>query len=545
MVVLLALLLALVLKVYVAEAYEIHGRSMMDTFHDDQRVMLLKVFYEIHRGDIIIFSSSDNPQKDLIKRVIGLPGDTVVVNRSDVYVNGQKLREPYAVRNNKEDQTASRWGRASTTSWETTVPTARTAAASTPLTPPPSRARSSCAGGPWSVWARSDRGRGRRPAARPGLPVDREGGAMAAPVTGRVTAAAQGESEFVLVPVAHLLPGKPLPFSLYRRVEGEHILFRGAGRALEAREREGILQNHLTGLYISPADLPRYRAYMDGVLKDLILSREIGPGRKVEAFYSLASGIGAEVMRTPDRPESVASASEVVQGTLALLDGGKEILHLLMEVMSGDFDLVSHAINVTNYGLALARAAGIRKSSDLLEMGLGLFLHDVGLRLVPERILRKRGPLSFEERCVLQRHPQLGVDLFQPLGLLPEASIAIIRDHHERCDGSGYPAGIPAERISTGAAHRRHRLRLRRADHEQPLPAVDLLLRGDPRHAQGAPPGLRPRPPEGLHPDHREGPPPEGRQTLTAGAGMGEARAPRTPPAARAGTAAAAAPRRP
>jgi signal peptidase I len=102
-VVLLALLLALILKVYVAEAYEIHGRSMMDTFHEEERVMLLKVFYEIHRGDIIIFSSSENPQKDLIKRVIGLPGDVVEIDRSDVYVNGVKLKEPYAVRNNKDD----------------------------------------------------------------------------------------------------------------------------------------------------------------------------------------------------------------------------------------------------------------------------------------------------------------------------------------------------------------------------------------------------------------------------------------------------------
>ena len=95
-VVIVALLLALLLKVYVAEAYEIHGRSMEDTFHDCERVMVLKAFYEIQRGDIIIFSSSENPQKDLIKRVIGLPGDTVEVNGSDVLVNGVKLKEPYA-----------------------------------------------------------------------------------------------------------------------------------------------------------------------------------------------------------------------------------------------------------------------------------------------------------------------------------------------------------------------------------------------------------------------------------------------------------------
>src|SRR5262245_23339637 len=72
-VVLLALLIALLLKVYVAEAYEIRGRSMEPSFHQDERVMVLKVLYDIQRGDVIIFSSAENCQKDLIKRVIGLP----------------------------------------------------------------------------------------------------------------------------------------------------------------------------------------------------------------------------------------------------------------------------------------------------------------------------------------------------------------------------------------------------------------------------------------------------------------------------------------
>lgn len=97
LVVLVALCIALLLKVYVAEAYEIRGKSMEPTLEEDQRVMLLKVFYEIHRGDIIIFTSTENgQQKDLIKRVIGLPGDHVRVVNGRVFLNGKELVEPYA-----------------------------------------------------------------------------------------------------------------------------------------------------------------------------------------------------------------------------------------------------------------------------------------------------------------------------------------------------------------------------------------------------------------------------------------------------------------
>lgn len=94
--VLVALVLALTLKTYVAEAYEIKGRSMESTFHDEEKVMVLKSFYGIARGDIIVFASRENPQKDLIKRVVGLPGETVKIVRGQVYINGIKLEECYA-----------------------------------------------------------------------------------------------------------------------------------------------------------------------------------------------------------------------------------------------------------------------------------------------------------------------------------------------------------------------------------------------------------------------------------------------------------------
>jgi signal peptidase I len=94
--VLIALVLALTLKTYVAEAYEIKGRSMEPTFLNGQRVVVLKAFYEIEREDVIVFASTEDPSKDLIKRVVGLPGETLKVAGGQVYINGRKLAENYA-----------------------------------------------------------------------------------------------------------------------------------------------------------------------------------------------------------------------------------------------------------------------------------------------------------------------------------------------------------------------------------------------------------------------------------------------------------------
>lgn len=76
--------------------YQVKGKSMFPTFVDGQYVLtdvLTRRFMQFSRGDVIVFKSPEEEGKDFIKRVIGLPGDTVSVREGHYYVNGQKLDE--------------------------------------------------------------------------------------------------------------------------------------------------------------------------------------------------------------------------------------------------------------------------------------------------------------------------------------------------------------------------------------------------------------------------------------------------------------------
>jgi len=76
----------------------VDGISMMPTLENGEFVLVSKLSYqlgEINRGDIIVFDFPLNPNEELIKRVIGLPGDTISADNGQVYVNGQMLNEPY------------------------------------------------------------------------------------------------------------------------------------------------------------------------------------------------------------------------------------------------------------------------------------------------------------------------------------------------------------------------------------------------------------------------------------------------------------------
>ena len=100
--------------------------------------------------------------------------------------------------------------------------------------------------------------------------------------------------------------------------------------------------------------------------------------------------------------------------------------------------------------LAARIAARMGRDPDEVELlRLAGSLHDVGKLAIPEDILRKPGPLSENERIVLERHPQIGFRMLDSLGVEPVATWVL--HHHERWDGSGYPNRLSGDRIPLGA----------------------------------------------------------------------------------------------
>jgi ribonuclease P protein subunit RPR2 len=109
-----------------------------------------------------------------------------------------------------------------------------------------------------------------------------------------------------------------------------------------------------------------------------------------------------------------------------------------------------HGRRVQRYGLELAEAYDASLVADP-SLEYGFLLHDVGKIGIPETILRKPGPLDKSERRLMQRHPQLGVDILDGIPLLEGAGLEVVRSHHERWDGTGYPDGLAGEEIPVAA----------------------------------------------------------------------------------------------
>jgi len=185
----------------------------------------------------------------------------------------------------------------------------------------------------------------------------------------------------------------------------------------------------------------------------------------------LAVGTGVLISRQVTRPvgQLVGAAQRVVEGDLASpvrIDARDEIgllgnvFHLMVDRLHASHrslvDVLVRALESRDGESGslgrLARASGAlaegleldRAQREALE--LGALLHDIGEIRMPESVLHKPGPLSPEERLLVQGHPQAGAEILEVVPLLTPA-LDVVAGHHERYDGAGYPQGLEADEI--------------------------------------------------------------------------------------------------
>ena len=148
-------------------------------------------------------------------------------------------------------------------------------------------------------------------------------------------------------------------------------------------------------------------------------------------------------------PEALSAyALERLGSNPSLNDRLRAAASLADAVDARDANAGAHSHRVGDLAASIGGRLGVDDEQIEL-LRLAGHLHDVGKLAIPEELLRKEDPLSGAELIVLQRHPQIGFQMIESLGLGPVASWVLY--HHERWDGQGYPNGLVAEKIPLGA----------------------------------------------------------------------------------------------
>ncbi len=162
----------------------------------------------------------------------------------------------------------------------------------------------------------------------------------------------------------------------------------------------------------------------------------------VIAVQNLMKNLTAEEAVIPNDAE--AMVSEMLQ---SLMSSGETVVRL-MNVQADRDDLYQHTVNVTLLSLMLGKELGLNAHVQR-ELGIGAVFHDIGMQRIPKRVRCKRAPLSKNELTVLQMHTLFGEEIVANIADFPKESKKVVRSHHEKLDGSGYPDKLSADKIST------------------------------------------------------------------------------------------------
>ena len=185
---------------------------------------------------------------------------------------------------------------------------------------------------------------------------------------------------------------------------------------------------------------------------------------QVRGSFGTSTGMGVTLFRRGSQTDAEAERQaelsaedlrvllEIERGQRLLLEGAYEstVVALARALESKDSGTGAHSERVRQYALGLADAVAPELLGDT-SAEHGFLLHDVGKIGIPDSVLRKPGPLDPDERRLMETHTLVGERMLSDVMLLHGAGLKVVRSHHERWDGRGYPDRLAGDEIPVGA----------------------------------------------------------------------------------------------
>jgi HD-GYP domain-containing protein (c-di-GMP phosphodiesterase class II) len=251
---------------------------------------------------------------------------------------------------------------------------------------------------------------------------------------------------YLPVSTATLSAATVLDFNLYVQRPGRSFaeLYREKKLALTDQDLERLREGGVDHLYIRLDDTEPFRQYLhDHVLRDTGIPTPI----RYRALRDLIRVGFEDALRVGHCDSVVSVASNFGRDLAAMLNEPTPVFAELFKTLDHDYYTFTHACNVGTYCAVMAIRLEQFDTGQIAEIATGGLLHDLGKRHIPAHILNKVGKLTDDEWDLVRQHPVTGFQELSKRGDLSDGQLMMVYQHHERLDGSGYPAGVAGDEI--------------------------------------------------------------------------------------------------
>jgi HD-GYP domain-containing protein (c-di-GMP phosphodiesterase class II) len=244
--------------------------------------------------------------------------------------------------------------------------------------------------------------------------------------------------------VAVLCESEPNSVNLYerRRGDGQFVLYRERNIPVAASDFERLRARGVTHLFIAAEEQSEHQSFLRRNLDALLNNDNVPVSQRFQVLNQVTYAALRDSFATDDTDQAVATATTMGSTSVDFLAQNDVVARDLFSVLRHDYHTFTHSANVSGYCVVLAKRLGIANDGDLKAIATGALLHDIGKLQIPNAILSKVGPLTEIEFDVVKRHPITGFNKCCDREDLSWEQLMIVYQHHEKCNGGGYPVGI-------------------------------------------------------------------------------------------------------
>ncbi|MDD2899134.1 MAG: HD domain-containing protein [Desulfuromonadaceae bacterium] len=267
------------------------------------------------------------------------------------------------------------------------------------------------------------------------------------------------ETKELFVPIS-LESIEPVIFpdvALYIKTGGNYVLYKSNGRDFSSHDHERLTKNGIEFIFVSKNDMDVITGHMEANAERLLKTDVLSSKAKGKMIFQTSINFVDDIFNNPDKSADLGRTRRLIENLMMYLSDNTDAVQSLELVMAHNYHTFVHSLQVASLTLLIHSEEYSLSHSEMLDVGTGAILHDFGKIFVPQEILNKPGRLNEYEVRVLKRHPEEGYEFLRKKNVLSPVSLAIIRLHHERCNGTGYPLGlenldIPRSAQVTGVA---------------------------------------------------------------------------------------------
>ncbi len=246
--------------------------------------------------------------------------------------------------------------------------------------------------------------------------------------------------------VPETLPG----VSLFIKHGENHVLYKNPDLSFTQWDKERLLDNNVTHLYVKSAEMSIFNQYVEANLAAALNDENLEPEVKQAMLYQASVNYVQEIFDSPAIAirQNVERCRNLIQHILDDVMKSDGVMPALSSLVDHNTYTYVHSVQVATYSIALHVRMFELSSDELMDVGMGSLFHDYGKVYVPKELLDKPGRLTATEFLEVKKHPVYGFSTLKDLDIFTPVALGIVKHHHEKENGSGYPDGLSSYDIA-------------------------------------------------------------------------------------------------